>query len=426
MSAEVAQYEMLLKFDPRANNNKFYEMKLMASGDLVCRYGRVDAGAQEKTYPGHRFNSILNQKLKKGYKRAEILDSQQQAEISNQHDLMQVAMDQITCRGDKALELIKHIAAANIHRIVSNTGISYNEDDGLFRTPLGIVRKEAVDRANAILNEIQEGLQQGASDNRLLDLNAQYFQLIPSKVKTTRDKRYLIFTDEAVKKQRSICNALIDTLDMLETAREKVDAEQRNELPQIFDAEIAFLEDKQEWKRIVDLYEETKNDMHGRRIGGSQVENIYRIRLGDQQEPFEKMSQKIGNVHELWHGTRMANVLSIMSRGLLMPTQSPGQKAGAAFGYGLYFGSQSSKSLQYCDGLFWASGSQSRDKIYLFLASVAVGNYYVPPNATQSRPPKGYHSYWAKPGETAYLRNDEIIIFNTGQVRLDYLLEISL
>ena len=95
------------------------------------------------------------------------------------------------------------------------------------------------------------------------------------------------------------------------------------------------------------------------------------------------------------------------------------------FGDGLYFANQSSKSLQYCDGLFWASGTDVKDKIYMFLASVAVGKSQTPTGVTRKKPAQGYDSYWAKAGKSG-VRNDEIIVFKPEQVRLDYLLEIKI
>jgi poly [ADP-ribose] polymerase len=119
-------------------------------------------------------------------------------------------------------------------------------------------------------------------------------------------------------------------------------------------------------------------------------------------------------------------MLSILGKGLLLPKLSPGQKVGAMFGDGLYFANQSSKSLNYCDGMLWTSdGSGKPETIYMFLASVALGNYFTPEGPVSTNPPEGYHSYWAKAGQSGVM-NDEIIVFDASQIRLDYLLEIEL
>ncbi len=106
-----------------------------------------------------------------------------------------------------------------------------------------------------------------------------------------------------------------------------------------------------------------------------------------------------------------------------MPKQSPGQMTGYMFGQGLYFASQSTKSLNYCDGGYWNS-AKNQDKIYMFIADIAMGNYQVPSGSRSRNPDKGYDSYWAKPGHSG-IQNDEMIIFKNNQIRLKYILEIS-
>ena len=60
----------------------------------------------------------------------------------------------------------------------------------------------------------------------------------------------------------------------------------------------------------------------------------------------------IRNEQELWHGTRAANLLSILRRGLYVPptTGSTVQIAGRMFGDGVYLSAQSSKALNYSHG----------------------------------------------------------------------------
>lgn len=106
-----------------------------------------------------------------------------------------------------------------------------------------------------------------------------------------------------------------------------------------------------------------------------------------------------------------------------MPKSTPGQTTGAMFGYGLYFSDQSTKSLNYCDGMLW-NNSKKQDKVYMFLAEVAMGNFYIPKDSTRNNPPKGYDSYFAK-GRESGVQNNEMIVFNTNQIKLKYILEIS-
>lgn len=426
----MSESKMLIMFDSKNNNNKYYEATLDDAGNISVRYGRVGGGAQTTSYSGgkRKFDSLISSKIKKGYKEAQLEVVSSDTGLVKRGNVVDVALKQIDTQDDMSRALIQTIAKANIHNITSSTNIKYDEKDGLFKTPLGVVKKEAVEEATALLSQIEVHLpaylNDGSMEAEISSLNDSYFVLIPNKVNTTRDKRFLLFSQKNIDVQKSVCKALLETLDLIEDLKNNTNEEEKVEVEKIFNLEISHVEDAKTIDRIVKYYNESKNSDHGGRIMGSRVKNIYKINLGNQQQPFEEAKEKYGNVHEFWHGTRVANLLSIFCKGLMMPKESPGAKAGAMFGYGIYFANQSSKSINYCDGMYWTGGSNS-GKVYMFLASVAVGKAYTPPHSTQSNPPKGYDSYWAKAGKSG-VRNDEIIVFDLSQVRLDYLLEIEI
>lgn len=426
--------EMLIMFDTKLNCNKFYEV-ILNSNDVVIRYGRVGSKGQSKTYFGEgekKFNSLIRTKEKKGYKKIEI-DSGVNIQNTGNTNVMEKALDQIKYKDDRSKILIEYISKANIHSITKNTNISYDEKSGVFKTPIGIVGKDSVIKAEKILNEIEyiilnKNIDDNIIEQELFSLNENYFILIPNKIKNAKDKNFLLFDIESVNNQRSICQSLLETIDLLKELKEKPlkELNKKEEIEEkLFDIEIEHVKDKDIFREICNLYEETKNDIHGKSIKNSVVNNVFKIKMNEQIERFEKKSKEVGNIKQLWHGTRMSNILSIFSRGLLMPKQSPGTKAGAMFGYGLYFADQSSKSLQYCDGLYYASNSKRSNRIYMFLTSVALGKQFIPNNSTQSNPPKGFDSYFAKAGVSG-VRNNEFIVFNCDQIRFDYLVEIKI
>lgn len=423
----------LIMFDTKNNCNKFYDMTLDYSGQIIARYGRVGTKGQRKIYSGgeSKFFNLLNEKRRKGYREAAVENNDADKSSVKKGNAIDAALEQIVYKDDESKELIKRVASANIHNIVGNTNITYDKDDGLFKTPLGVIRKEAVVQSIKILDKIEALVESNIdvySSSELEHLNTEYFYRIPNKINNARNKDLLLYNIENIKEQRNICSSLIETLDLLndlKSGKKELDKEaEKNDMPKVFDVNIQHIKDKEMFDKINNLYEKSKNGMHGHRVKNSVVKNIYAVSLGSQREAFKKSKKDIGNVHLLWHGTRAANTLSIMSKGLLMPTVTPGKKIGAMFGDGLYFANQSSKSLQYCDGLFWGQGG-SLDTIYLFLASVAVGKAEIPSGVTNKKPRSGYDSYWAKANKSG-VRNDEIIVFKPEQVRLDYLLEIKI
>ncbi|KAJ1954766.1 hypothetical protein GGI12_005719 [Dipsacomyces acuminosporus] len=481
---------MLIQFNTNQNNNKFYYAELCEDEDTVLvKYGRVGSNGTQHSYKGglRKFESLLRAKRNKGYKDAMIEATVDESGVQVQQNVLDTALDEINYKDEMSKELVKTISLKNVHKITGSTSIVFDAADGMFKTPLGVIQRTGVKQAIMLLAgiekelprflELQEkepnadlglGLQkkgkkrkadgnvvgspnQPSSDlksvvTELLNLNEQYFVIIPNKVKNARDIENLLFSQKAIDEQKATCDALLETLDLIEDLKKAKasdkdkdkdndknkdsdknkdnDKSKDTDAPPTFSVEIETVSDKAVLDRVCNMFESTKNDAHGYYNTGARVARVYQIKLGSQQEAFKKCQEKIGNVNLLWHGTRTQNILSIMSKGLLLPKLSPGQKAGAMFGDGLYFANQSTKSLNYCDGGLWTGNSREKNTIYMFLASVAMGKSFVPPGPVSTPPPEGYDSYWAKAGESRVM-NDELIVFSADQVRLDYLLEIE-
>jgi poly [ADP-ribose] polymerase len=138
---------------------------------------------------------------------------------------------------------------------------------------------------------------------------------------------------------------------------------------------------------------------------------------------------KNANILPGWHGTRRANMIGITTKGLLI-RPSGVITAGSMFGDAIYWATNSTKSINYCDvrGSHWAQGNNKT--AYLFLADIAFGNsklangssFYTKQNI---RP---YHSVWAKGGYSSVI-NDELMTYNpTGpdqQHKIRYIIEFE-
>lgn len=572
-------------FDTKANCNKFYHAQLLDDLDTVeVRYGRVGNDGVKHTYTGgeRKYNQMLRSKRTKGYKDAMIAAEVDAGGVTVQSNVIETALKEIKYLDDKSRELVMTISQQNIHRITASTSIKFDSDDGLFKTPLGVIQQHGVEKAIVLLGQIEEEVAKftklseadsevivsankkrkreadgpaeaeiqdlkeevkeeqeeqvevvepvaepavepaaqseepappspkrrrtraraaktkndeaaeqakvkaaeeakaaaeakaakaaaakaakaakaaatkaakaakAAADaaatadpsdpvdspvtspelaeviSKLYSLNEEYFVIIPNKVKNAREIEHLLFSQTAIDEQKATCDALLETLKLIEDLKNKAEGvEPEQDVEKTFDVELKHVTNKKTFNKINKMFETSKNAVHGYYTSTSKVSNIYEVKLGSQQEPFAKTSKEIKCVQQLWHGTRLQNILSIMGKGLLLPKLSPGQKVGAMFGDGLYFANQSSKSLNYCDGLMYTGGGSKPSTIYMFMASVALGNYFTPSGPVSDNPPEGYHSYWAKAKESGVM-NDEIIVFDGSQVRLDYLLEIEL
>ncbi len=415
--------KMLIFVGTAHNNNKFYQLELV--GDTVeVEYGRVGSSPQCRSYSGgeRMFNKKLNEKLRKGYVESKVDTSIDEESSNSQGNILEIAMEQITT-DDISAKLIAKLVQQNIHNITSNTKIKYDIKTGYFKTALGIITKDGVEEAMSILNKIELLVLKNKHINngQFIAYNEEYFSIIPTQISNLRDFHNLLTTESKIKSQLDICEALLQSLDIIEAEKAKIKSstsDTKTVHEQLFKASVLELEDKKEFKRIKKYFIDSKNSRHGH--NAYDVEKIYKVSLGKEEEDFRIDLQ---NQMELFHGTKIANLLSILKSGLLMPKYSPGQTTGYMYGQGLYFANQSTKSLNYCDGMYW-NKSKSQNKIYMFIADIAMGNYQIPNSSRSTKPDKGYDSYWAKASRSG-IQNDEMIVFNNNQIKLKYILEIS-
>ena len=92
------------------------------------------------------------------------------------------------------------------------------------------------------------------------------------------------------------------------------------------------------------------------------------------------------------------------------------------FGNGVYAASMSSKAFRYSVGL-WGGRRSSMPTAYLFVVRFAMGKIFETHSSRFSGAPSGYHSTWAKAGQS--LLNDEYIVYDVRQAKATHLIELS-
>jgi poly [ADP-ribose] polymerase len=137
-------------------------------------------------------------------------------------------------------------------------------------------------------------------------------------------------------------------------------------------------------------------------------------------ESFEKDGVKKNPVWELWHGTRAANLLSILKCGLVIPPANAAHCTGRMFGAGAYFSDQSTKALNYAYG-YW--GGQKDNNAFMFIADVGMGKYHTPRGPIRNKP-AGFDSVYAVGGKSGVM-NNEMIIPKVSMCNLKRLIEFS-
>ncbi|CAF3593781.1 unnamed protein product [Rotaria socialis] len=97
------------------------------------------------------------------------------------------------------------------------------------------------------------------------------------------------------------------------------------------------------------------------------VEQIFKVaRPNDDEHLFQ---QNLENHYLLWHGTNICNLISILTRGLLVGPLCA-TATGSLFGKGIYTADAFAKSLGYCSGV----RQDNNERCFMLLCEVALGN----------------------------------------------------
>lgn len=411
------------------NHNKFWQIWLYDDGSTKTRWGRVSETdkAQEKTFPPgvKNYDSIVKSKLKKGYRKVEIVGDTEGAITVSPQKVANVNVEEIAAKqiakGNKIVEgLVRYLSRKNRHTITQNTNITYNEATGLFQTPIGVVTQQNIDDARNILAKLFDFVKNSQFEERTFkDALQDYLMLIPSDVGRKRGWHQTFLPDvNAVSAQNSILDALQASLDIImgNNAPKYKATKQREE--RIFNVSIEPISDPTEIERIRSLYDKTRQRTHS--CYRLDVKKVYGIKIASMEEGFEDIGRNMKNIWELWHGTQVSNVLSIMSKGMIIPPASASYCTGRAFGNGIYFSDQSTKSLNYAYG-YWSGTTDNN--CFMLLADVAMGRYYEPVRTFGGSCPAGYDSTFAKGG--GVFLNNEMVIYRTQQARIKRLVEFA-
>lgn len=440
---------MLIKVASAANNNKFYHVTMDDAGKITTRWGRVGSDGTTQVAPGtgdRQFDSIVRKKISRGYQETSIVSTSGGERKNANQNLSEIARHYLSGgnQTDKRLiKLIDNLVAANAHDITVQSGGQMKVDDsGVIKTPLGIVDSEALDRADAILRQASRSSDSNASAS-LVD---NYLSLVPQKVSRSRGWGTKFFTPETIAEQREFIKQLRDSLSWYESqSTQDYGSEDKEDVIKAYKNLFGFTitsvsPNSKVFRDVVARYEKSKNASH--RSSAMRVKNVYTLGISNPEieESITRRSEAVGNIKTFWHGTSTPNVLSILRRGLIVPPTSGGtiRTTGRMFGDGVYFSDQSSKSLNYSAG-YWG-GARSKNA-FMFLADVAMGWEFQPnrmgytsytdflrrglAQAHNGKDPSNNRSFdsISVKGGTMNVLNNEMIVWDTDQVRLTHLIE---
>lgn len=430
-----------IKSDVNKNNNKFWYISEFDDSSVETHWGRVGDGGQRKTktFPSQGsasnfFDTKCKEKERSGrngeiaYRPLNIIEGngsvvQTKVKSPDQSRLKEIAHKQIKTNNPLVSKLIDYLTKVNAHTIKIATGgqITYNDTTGLFSTPLGIVDQDNIDKANDLLVTIGDFVANRDYGRNMAERTNDYLMLVPQDIGRKRLDVSDFWSDlKSVQKQKSILDALQASLVSARSpkAGDKITVDEPE--VKLFDVQLYLCDSSKEISRIKTKYNATRQSMHT--SSGLRIKTVYAVEIANMKDAFQSRGSKIGNVKELWHGTRASNLLSILKGGLIIPPPSSSNVTGRMFGDGLYFSDQSTKSLNYSHG-YWGGGSRDNN-CFMFLSDVAMGKEYTPSSCRERFPKPGYDSTFAK-AHVSGVYNNEMIVYQVNQANLTYLVEFS-
>lgn len=423
-------------------HNKYWYITVFDDGGLKTEWGRVGDPTKDKVSEKNfgssdaatkeaekQIKKKMNGKPVKGSdKRDSVYTEVEVAGIVQSSgtkvtgkSLEQKAAHQIAAGNKEIEKLVIELAKANVHNITNNTTMQYDAATGLFSTPLGVIGQVSIDQARNVLSKIKVLVEKDDLDNKkaptLID---EYMRLVPQDTGRNRPTIKLVCgTVNEVDKQVSILDSLQASVDMLNKPKDTTKDDKKVEEQKIWDISLVECTDAKEIKRIKSFYNKTRKSIHS--SSSLEVKRIFEFNHNGMTAAFKAKGENIGNTWQLWHGTRVGNILSIMAKGMMIPPSSAGHCTGRMFGDGLYFSDQSTKSLNYAYG-YWSGTKET--KCFMFLVDVAMGITHTPKRYGGNLPVKGSDSTFAKGGISG-VQNNEMIVYNTYQAMPRYLVEFA-
>ena len=153
----------------------------------------------------------------------------------------------------------------------------------------------------------------------------------------------------------NITHKIKEKIEQLKALDEMIVAAEKMLNPKISNVEQRYLSlhcvlhtvtNDKEISMIINYAKHTSASTHYFKI---RVKNIFAVDRSGETARFTKEFDQFPNRQLLWHGSRLANYVGILSKGLRINPQNV-VKTGSMFGNGVYFSNTASKSAQYVYG----------------------------------------------------------------------------
>jgi poly [ADP-ribose] polymerase 2/3/4 len=456
---EILQKAVLQVTDIKTNRNKYYAIELHQGGAqfrVFTHYGRTDdletnpeAGVRESRYLATladaqaTYDKIYRQKTSaaKGYKEISLASSRigsARARGQSSGHVDAATLERIEGERGAARkptvarselpppvqEFVRHLYDEATSALTSTVAARITAHG--IETPLGVLTLGQIEKGEAILQRLWALFQKkkigDKERDQMVDLSGEFYTIIPHRIGRSR---------------RAVQEATIDTLpefnqkqETLQLMRDmlKVDGDEgsvlfRDEVDKKYEAlgcRIGWLApDSSQFAELKEMVESSQVKTKSVR-----VERIYSLRRDTEHATY---AESLGNENLLFHGSRPGNWVGILSRGILLPkivvSMGVNRTDAGWLGSGIYFGNAA------CTTLYYTAPGRRQTRM-MAIARVALGKTRKFRKITYGleRPPDGYdscHGVRATRLRSSEFEDDEFVVYQTEQQRLEYLVEYT-
>ncbi|EDV26011.1 uncharacterized protein TRIADDRAFT_23639, partial [Trichoplax adhaerens] len=453
---------MLNQTNIEFNNNKYYAIQLLEDDNakhfhVWTRWGRVGKKGHSSTFACgsdlDKAKSIFEQKFS-DKTRNNWSDRENFEKVRGKYDLVAIdysgnspsqtsssaASSQQQSKLEKSIQSLLELIG-NVQKMEE---VVMEMKYDIKKSPLGKLSKEQIQAGYQAVRDILDCINNNDTGKNLVQACNRFYTRIPHNFGMRTPP--VIRTKAEAKMKLDLLNTLADIEVALKTINDKSqDEDPMYKLYKSLKCEIKSMDKNNDTYKIIDKYLQIT---HAKTHNGytMSILDIYELDKDKEEENFKDSDNRM----LLWHGSRLANWIGILTKGLrIAPPDAP--STGYMFGKGIYFADISSKSANYC------FATRSNDVGLVLLCDVSLGKSreLLAADYDADQLPVGYHSTKglgrSAPNTTSNttlsngvvvplgkvmntgvnnpggytLNYNEYVVYNTNQVKMKYLVKIK-
>lgn len=218
-------------------------------------------------------------------------------------------------------------------------------DVDLKQMPLGKIDSNQIYAAMRVLEAIANMITNNGTHGRLIHASNEFYTLIPHGFSVKRPP--IIDSIDMVKAKNEMLESLLN-MSAIYGFLEGENGEKINPMDSCFQKLktkiIPIDKTAIEFKEISEIVRNTHGATHN--LYTLEVVDVFKLKRS-REDVRSRAYKQLENHQMLWHGSRVTNFVSILSKGLrIAPKEAP--TTGFMFGKGIYFADIVSKSANYC------------------------------------------------------------------------------